>query len=59
MTFQELDLSKKYTYEEYILQYYLENGKYVGGTHYFDEDVVVSTAVEGFKTTVSAVIAAE
>ncbi|MFT6204405.1 MAG: Uma2 family endonuclease [Spirosomataceae bacterium] len=42
--------------EEYILQYYLEKGKYVGGTHYFDEDVVVSTAVEGFETTVSEVL---
>ncbi|MDP5120096.1 MAG: Uma2 family endonuclease [Spirosomaceae bacterium] len=42
--------------DEYILQYNLENGKFVGGTHYFDDEIVISTAVEGFSTTVSKVL---
>ncbi|MDP5139530.1 MAG: Uma2 family endonuclease, partial [Spirosomaceae bacterium] len=42
--------------DEYILQYNLENGKFVGGTHYFDEEIVTSTAVEGFSTTVSKIL---
>lgn len=42
--------------DEYILQYNLENGKFVGGTHYFDDEIVTSTSVEGFKTTVSKIL---
>lgn len=42
--------------EEYVLQYYLENNRYVGGTHYFDEEIVKSTSIEGFEITVSTVL---
>lgn len=42
--------------DEYILQYNLENGKFVGGTHYFDDEIVTSIAVEGFNTTVSKIL---
>lgn len=42
--------------DEYILQYYLEDGKYVGGTHFFDEDIVQSVVLSDFSVVVSDVL---